>query len=210
MMPRSPFRARPLIAAAALLLTASGLMGATALAAPHPGVSALVSAMMLDEKLSFVHGSQDPQSLGQAGYIPGVARLGIPPLRLTDGPAGVRVTHPSTAMPAPVLLASSFDNSLAREYGQVIGRDGRALGLDVLLSPMVNTIRVPYAGRNFETFSEDPLVSAETVANEVRGIQSEGLIATTKHYAENNQEQDRMTVNVNADEQTLHQVELAG
>jgi len=100
MMPRSPFRARPLIAAAALLLTASGLMGATALAAPHPGVSALVSAMMLDEKLSFVHGSQDPQSLGQAGYIPGVARLGIPPLRLTDGPAGVRVTRIATGIPA--------------------------------------------------------------------------------------------------------------
>ncbi|WP_203935715.1 beta-glucosidase family protein [Planosporangium mesophilum] len=177
-----------------------------------PGISvdALLAAMTLDEKLTFVHGDRDPQSLGQAGYIPGVARLGIPPLRLTDGPAGVRVTHPSTAMPAPVALASAFDETLARRYGEVIGRDGRALGQDVLLSPMVNTIRVPYAGRNFETFSEDPLVSARTVAQEVRGIQSQGLIATVKHYAENNQEADRMAVDVRVDEQTMREIELAG
>jgi beta-glucosidase len=209
---RYPFRACLVVATVALVLGAS----TAAVALPQPrsqdrgSVGALLAAMTLDEKLSFVHGSPDPHSLGQAGYIPGVARLGIPPLRLTDGPAGVRVTHPATAMPAPVMLASSFDDRLARGYGQVIGRDGRALGQDVLLSPMVNTIRVPYAGRNFETFSEDPLVNASTVANEVHGIQGEGLIATTKHYAENNQEQDRMTVNVNVDEQTLHQVELAG
>src|SRR5581483_8591131 len=177
---------------------------------PHGSVDALLAAMTLDEKLTFVHGGTDPQSLGQAGYIPGVPRLGIPPLRLTDGPAGVRVTHASTAMPAPVALASTFDTGLARRYGQVIGRDGRALGQDVLLSPMVNTIRVPYAGRNFETFSEDPLVSATTVAQEVRGIQSQGLIATVKHYAENNQERDRMSVDVRVDDQTLRQVELAG
>src|SRR4051812_8577229 len=182
----------------------------TPAAAAAPRVEPLVGAMTLAEKVGFVHGSQDPASLGQAGFIPGVARLGIPPLRLTDGPAGVRVTHPATAMPAPVALASAFDRRLARRYGAVIGRDGRALGLDVLLSPMVNQIRVPYAGRNFETFSEDPLVSAETVAAEVRGIQGEGLIATTKHYAENNQEQDRMAVDVQVDEQTMHEIELAG
>jgi beta-glucosidase len=212
MSPRPRFHAPLFVAAAALALAVS--TAADALPPSHGhhrgSVDALLAAMTLDEKLSFVHGSPDPASLGQAGYIPGVARLGIPPLRLTDGPAGIRVSHPSTAMPAPVMLASSFDDRLAREFGQVIGRDGRALGLDVLLSPMVNSIRVPYAGRNFETFSEDPLVNANTVANEVRGIQSEGLIATAKHYAENNQEQDRMTVNVHADEQTLHQVELAG
>jgi beta-glucosidase len=184
-------------------------------AAAHPAtqrgsVDALLAAMTLDEKLTFVHGSVDPQSLGEAGYVPGVARLGIPPLRLTDGPAGVRVTHPSTAVPAPVALASTFDSALARRYGQVIGRDGRALGQDVLLSPMVNTIRVPYGGRNFETFSEDPLVSANTVAQEIQGIQSQGLIATVKHFAENNQEQNRESVDVRVGEQAMREVELAG
>jgi beta-glucosidase len=202
------------------LIALTALVTPVAHAAPEPGATtspasagspdALIAAMTLAEKISFVHGSSDPQSLGQAGYIPGVARLGIPPLRLTDGPAGVRVTHPSTAMPAPVALASSFDPALARQYGEIIGRNGRALGQDVLLSPMVNTIRVPYAGRNFETFSEDPLLSGQTVAGEVRGIQSQGLIATTKHYAENNQEQDRQTVDVQVGEQALHEIELSG
>lgn len=168
----------------------------------------LVSLMTLDEKLSFVHGTSDPAHLGEAGYIPGVPRLGIPPLRLTDGPAGIRIGTNATAMPAPVALASSFDDTLAQRFGQVIGRDGRALGQDVLLAPMVNIIRVPYAGRNFETFSEDPLLSARTAAAEVKGVQSQGLIATVKHFAENNQETDRTAVDVNVDEQTLREIEL--
>ncbi|MFG3294777.1 glycoside hydrolase family 3 C-terminal domain-containing protein [Streptomyces sp. NPDC048179] len=200
----------------AALLAGSGLVAPTASGAGGSGVTvrvsarvaALVARMTLDEKLSFVHGGTDPQALGQAGYIPGVPRLGIPELRLTDGPAGVRVNEHATAMPAPVALASSFDDRLAREFGRTVGRDGRALGQDVLLAPMTNTIRVPYAGRNFETFSEDPLLSSRMVAGEVEGVQSQGLIATVKHYAENNQEDNRMGVNVNVDEQTLRQIEL--
>ncbi|GGX67921.1 beta-glucosidase family protein [Streptomyces fructofermentans] len=173
-----------------------------------PRVEGLVARLTLDEKISLLHGATDPEDLGQAGYVPGVARLGIPPLRLADGPAGVRAARHATALPAPVLLASAFDPALARRYGGVIGREGRALGQDVLLSPMVNLIRTPYAGRNFETFSEDPLLSADLVAEEIRGIQGEGLIATVKHFAMNNQEQDRESVDVRVDEQTLHEVEL--
>ncbi|MFJ9041675.1 beta-glucosidase [Streptomyces sp. NPDC102406] len=175
-----------------------------------PRVESLLRRLTLDEKLTFLHGATDPRDLGQAGYVPGVPRLGIPPLRLADGPAGVRVTAHATALPAPVLLASAFDPALARRYGQVIGREGRALGQDVLLSPMVNLIRTPYAGRNFETFSEDPLLASDVVAQEIEGIQGEGLIATVKHFALNNQEKDRMTIDVRADEQTLHELELRG
>ncbi|MFJ8948515.1 beta-glucosidase [Streptomyces sp. NPDC102381] len=173
-------------------------------------VEALLGRLTLDEKLTFLHGADDPQDLGQAGYIPGVPRLAIPPLRLADGPAGVRVTKHATALPAPVLLASSFDPALARRYGEVIGREGRALGQDVLLSPMVNLIRTPYAGRNFETFSEDPLLSGDMVTEEIGGIQDKGLIATVKHFALNNQEKDRTSVDVRADEQTMHELELRG
>ncbi|MEU6557095.1 glycoside hydrolase family 3 C-terminal domain-containing protein [Streptomyces sp. NPDC046915] len=187
---------------------ASGAGDARVTVSVSPRVAALIARMSLDEKLSFVHGGTDPRALGQAGYIPGVPRLGIPELRLTDGPAGVRVNAHATAMPAPVALASSFDDRLARTFGQVVGRDGRALGQDVLLSPMTNIIRVPYAGRNFETFSEDPLLSSRMVSGEIGGVQSQGLIATVKHYAENNQEDNRMGVNVNVDEQTLRQIEL--
>ncbi|MEU4611299.1 beta-glucosidase family protein [Streptomyces umbrinus] len=176
--------------------------------AAGPRVEGLLTKLTLDEKLSMLHGATDPKALGQAGYVPGVERLGIPPLRLADGPAGVRVKQHATALPAPVLLAAAFDPGLARRYGQVIGREGRALGQDVLLSPMVNLIRTPYAGRNFETFSEDPLLSADLVAEEIKGIQSEGLIATVKHYAMNNQEKDRDSIDVRVDEQTLNEVEL--
>ncbi|WOX25660.1 beta-glucosidase family protein [Streptomyces solicathayae] len=170
----------------------------------------LLEQLTLDEKISLLHGARDPNGLGQAGYVPGVPRLGIPELRLADGPAGVRVRKTATALPAPVMLAAAFDPGLARAYGRVIGREGRALGQDVLLSPMVNLIRTPYAGRNFETFSEDPLLSADLVAEEVRGIQAEGLVATVKHFALNNQERDRTSVDARASERTLHETELRG
>ncbi|MFI8343796.1 beta-glucosidase [Streptomyces sp. NPDC085639] len=173
-------------------------------------IDALLERLTLDEKTALLHGARDPAPLGQAGYVPGVPRLGIPALRLADGPAGVRVAEPATALPAPVLLASAFDPALAREYGRVLGREGRALGQDVLLGPMANLIRTPYAGRNFETFAEDPILTADLVGELVRGIQDEGLIATVKHFALNNQEHGRDTVDVIAAEQTLHETELRG
>ncbi|MDV5144243.1 glycoside hydrolase family 3 C-terminal domain-containing protein [Streptomyces sp. SBC-4] len=178
------------------------------LAPPAGRVDDLLARLTLDEKVSLLHGATDPGSLGQAGHVPGVPRLGIPPLRLADGPAGIRVRRTATALPAPVMLAAAFDPGLARAYGRVIGREGRALGQDVLLSPMANLIRTPYAGRNFETFSEDPLLTADLVAEEIRGIQAEGLVATVKHFALNNQERDRTKVDVRADEQTQHETEL--
>ncbi|MEU6981006.1 glycoside hydrolase family 3 C-terminal domain-containing protein [Streptomyces sp. NPDC046371] len=224
--PRHLSRRRLLLAlagAAALSAVAAGA-GRVLAAPPPPGartgrpvparlserVRTLVAQLTLDEKTTLLHGATDPAGLGQAGYVPGVPRLGIPPLRLADGPAGVRVARRATALPAPVMLAAAFDPALARAYGQVIGHEGRALGQDVLLAPMVNLIRTPYAGRNFETFAEDPLLSADLVAEEVRGIQAEGLVATVKHLALNNQERDRMSVDVRAAEQTLHETELRG
>ncbi|MFJ7159422.1 beta-glucosidase [Streptomyces sp. NPDC101118] len=195
-------------------LTAARLAAEAPARPARPGSAARVQALLerltLDEKLGLLHGDRDPASLGQAGYVPGVPRLGIPPLRLADGPAGVRVAKPATALPAPVLLASAFDPALAREYGRVIGREGRALGQDVLLSPMVNLIRTPYAGRNFETFAEDPKLTADLVGEVIRGIQDEGLIATVKHFALNNQEQGRTSVDVVAGEQVMHETELRG
>ncbi|WP_328497728.1 beta-glucosidase [Streptomyces sp. NBC_00414] len=198
------------VALAATTGSSAPARAATREPAAGPRVEGLLVRLTLDEKISLLHGATDPKSLGQAGYVPGVERLGIPPLRLADGPAGVRVKQRATALPAPVLLASAFDPDLARRYGRVIGHEGRALGQDVLLSPMVNLVRTPYAGRNFETFSEDPLLSADLVAEEIKGIQGEGLIATVKHYAMNNQEKDRETVDVRVDEQTLNEVELRG
>ncbi|MFE4620606.1 beta-glucosidase [Streptomyces sp. NPDC056747] len=198
------------LAAAASPVAVAGTRsrGTTPLAPPAGRVDDLLARLTLDEKVSLLHGAADPASLGQAGHVPGVPRLGIPPLRLADGPAGIRVRRTATALPAPVMLAAAFDPGLARAYGRVIGLEGRALGQDVLLSPMANLIRTPYAGRNFETFSEDPLLTADLVAEEIRGIQAEGLVATVKHFALNNQERDRTSVDVRAGEQTLHETEL--
>ncbi|MFE3558839.1 glycoside hydrolase family 3 C-terminal domain-containing protein [Streptomyces sp. NPDC059193] len=187
---------------------------ATPAQAPEPASAARVDSLLerltLEEKTALLHGARDPASLGQAGYVPGVPRLGIPALRVADGPAGVRVARPATALPAPVLLASAFDPELAREYGRVLGREGRALGQDVLLAPMAHLIRTPYAGRNSETFAEDPRLTADLVAAMVRGIQDEGLIATAGHFALGDQEHGRDTVDVIATEQTLHETALRG
>ncbi|MEV4289911.1 glycoside hydrolase family 3 C-terminal domain-containing protein [Nonomuraea bangladeshensis] len=175
-------------------------------------VDALLRGLTLQEKIALLHGAADPAAKGAAGYVPGVPRLGIPELRLADGPAGVRgavqAGGRATALPAPVALAATFDPGLARRYGAVLGRECRALGMDVILAPMVNIVRVPQAGRNFETLGEDPVLAAALAAAEVRGIQGEGAIATVKHYAANNFENERQNVDVRVDERTLREVYL--
>ncbi len=172
-------------------------------------VDQLLAKMTLDEKLSMLHGIKDPEpaiGLDAAGYVPGVPRLGIPPLRLADGPAGIRTTATATALPAPVVLAASFDRALARRYGEVMGMEGLARNQQVLLAPMVNMVRVPQAGRNFETLGEDPYLAGELVAAEITGIQSQGMMATVKHFAANNQEQDRLTISATVDERSLREI----
>jgi beta-glucosidase len=173
-------------------------------------IDALVASMTLDEKLSMLYGTQDPKSYGEAGYLAGVPRLGIPALRLTDGPAGIRTAQPATALPAPVALASTFSPELAKQYGQILGRDARARYQNVLLAPMVNIVRVPQGGRNFETLGEDPLLAGSLVAPEIEGVQGEGVVATVKHYAFNNQENARMSVSADLDEATMHEIYLPG
>jgi beta-glucosidase len=176
-------------------------------------IDELIQAMTLDEKIAMlignpIAGPPDPLGFAGAGYVPGVPRLGIPPLRFSDGPAGVRTPLPTTALPAPVALAATFSPQLAGAYGSVLGREAQARHQDVLFGPMANLVRVPLAGRNFETLGEDPLLQSRLVEREVEAIQRAGTIATIKHFAENNQENNRMGVNVNVDPQTLHEIEL--
>ncbi|MDR1432464.1 MAG: glycoside hydrolase family 3 C-terminal domain-containing protein, partial [Propionibacteriaceae bacterium] len=181
---------------------------------PSSRVASLIAQMTQAEKLSFVVNNVDPADITSAGYIPGVERLGIPPLRLVDGTAGIRtgtgITEKATAMPVPTMLGSTFDPDLAYAYGQAVGEEGRALQEDVLLAPMINIIRVPQSGRNFETFSEDPLVTAAIAAKEISGVQDAGMIATAKHYALNNQEANKTAVSANVSEQAFHEVYLPG
>ena len=167
-------------------------------------VEALLSRMTLEEKIQMLHGAH---RRGFIGYVPAIPRLGIPELALTDGPAGVR-HGPGTALPAPVALAATWDRSLAQEYGAALGAETKAKGQNILLGPMVNIVRVPEGGRNFETFGEDPFLTAQMAAAEIRGIQSQGIIAEVKHYAANNQEKERLQVSAEVDERTLREIYL--
>ena len=178
-------------------------------------VAALLAALTLDDKISLVRGGMpgvmgpspaDP--LGEVGYLPGIPRLGIPPLRLTDGPAGVRITPPTTALPAPVALAATFSIELAERYGRVLGHESRAMRQDVIYAPMLNIVRVPQAGRNFETLGEDPTLTTQLGVAQVRAIQHEGVIATAKHFAANNQENERQSIDAVVDERTLREIEF--
>ncbi|MDT8397772.1 MAG: glycoside hydrolase family 3 C-terminal domain-containing protein [Pseudomonadales bacterium] len=176
-------------------------------------VDALLTRMTLEEKIGMLHGRADPDpalGLNGAGYVQGVPRLNIPPLRLADGPAGIRTRLPATALPAPIALAASFDADLAFRYGASIGREGLARHQNVLLSPMVNIVRVPQAGRNFETLGEDPHLAAVMVGAEIKGIQEQGLMATVKHFIANNQEDNRFAVDTTIDERTLREIYLPG
>jgi beta-glucosidase len=161
------------------------------LAPAHEASSTLVGELLaqltVDEKLALTQGGRDPAYLGQAGYVAGVPRLKIPPLRFADGPVGILNRFDTTALPQAICLASTFDPELAGEYGTVLGREARATGMDVVLGPMVNIARVPNWGRNITSFGEDPLLASRLVGPEIDGIQRQGAMATTKHFVANNQ-----------------------
>lgn len=171
-------------------------------------VAEIVESLSREEKIQLVHGTTDPDHEA-TGYIAGVERLGIPPLRLVDGPMGIRTnTETATAFPASILLAASFDPALAKEFGAALGREAKDRNQDVVLGPGVNLIRVPHCGRNFEYFSEDPVLAGSVGVGVVEGIQSEGVIATTKHYVANNQERNRCHVSAEVDERALRELYL--
>ncbi|WP_459193771.1 beta-glucosidase [Halosimplex sp. J119] len=172
-------------------------------------VSDLLDGLTLDEKVSLTHGAADTDGTA-TGFVPGIERLDLPAVRLSDGPLGVRTDEPATAFPAPMALAASFDTDLAREFGAALGREATARNQDVLLGPGLNLVRVPHCGRNFEYYAEDPVVTGRFAAGVVEGIESEDVIATPKHFAANNQETARASVSAEVDERVLRELYLPG
>jgi beta-glucosidase len=170
-----------------------------------------MAQLTLEEKAALVAG---------ADYWHTVAAPGIPSICLADGPHGVRKTQsssedfglgesiPSTCFPPATGMASSWNPDLVEQVGRALGDESRAQGVAVLLGPGINIKRSPLCGRNFEYFSEDPLVSGELGASYVRGLQSRGVGASLKHFAANNQETNRMTVSAEVDERTLRELYL--
>jgi beta-glucosidase len=164
-------------------------------------VNDLAAKMTLEEKIDYIGGYK-------GFYIRGIERLGLPEIKLTDGPVGTHKDGKSTAYPASVLSAATWDTALVYELGRQLGRDSRARGVHVLLAPGVNILRAPMGGRNFEYFTEDPTLNARMAVAYVKGLQDEKVVATVKHYAANNQEWDRHNVSSDIDERTLHEIYL--
>jgi len=175
---------------------------------PQARADELLAAMTLAEKVSMLHGiNTSANSFATVGYLPAIPRLNVPAVTMTDGPAGIRDgADKATELPSPSAEAASFDTNVAQLYGSVLGGDAKALGQDQVFGPGMNIQRVPVNGRNFEYYSEDPYLSGIMGGYDVRGIQSQGVIATVKHYVGNNQETNRMTVSVNVDDRTLHEI----
>jgi len=163
-------------------------------------VEGILSRMTLEEKIDFIGGNDM--------YTRAVPRLGIPALKMSDGPLGVRTWGPSTAYPGGIALAASWDTALAKRIGIMMGKDARARGVNFLLGPAMNIYRAPMCGRNFEYFGEDPYLAARIAVADIEGIQSQGVAATAKHFAGNNQEWDRHNVSSDIDERTLREIYL--
>ncbi len=163
---------------------------------PAQQAEALVARMTLAQKITEVHGLQDAD---HQRYVPGIPSLGIPPLVITNGPAGVGpgddpAQQPATALPAPISLAASFDPSLANQYGRLIGSEAADLGNNLVEGPDVNIVRIPEAGRTFESLSEDPFLTSSIGTAEIQGIQAQpGMIAEVKHFDAYEQETYRNT-----------------
>ena len=177
--------------------------------APDERTKLLLSQMTLDEKIALLHGAMampfgpfklPAGAIGSAGFIPGNERLGIPALQESDASLGV--TNPlmvrgpndmSTALPSSLALAATFDPTIAYEGGRVVGSEAKAKTINVQLAGGVDLARDPRNGRNFEYAGEDPLLAGMIAGESVRGIQSQGIISTAKHYALNDQEHNRNT-----------------
>lgn len=178
-------------------------------------IDSLISLMTIEEKVAMIH-SESSFASG------GVARLGIPHWVMSDGPHGVRKEHGTdyvpdegvmdsiTYLPVGVTLASTWNPQLGYEYGKVLGEEAKARGKDVILGPGINIIRTPVNGRNFEYLSEDPYLVSKMVVGYIKGVQDQEIAACVKHYAANNQEIDRNTVNVEMSERTLQEIYLPG
>jgi beta-glucosidase len=172
-------------------------------------VQSLLDRLELDEKLLLL-GGKPGQGGAQANSATfPIERIGLPELRMADGPMGVHWwCDASTAYPALIAAAASFDAALWYELGAALGRDCRARGVHILLAPGVNIYRGPYCGRNFEYAGEDPFLSSRFGVEYIRGVQDQGVSATVKHFAVNFMEYARHTASSDLDERTLHEIYL--
>ncbi|OQY10537.1 MAG: glycosyl hydrolase [Marinitoga sp. 4572_148] len=188
-------------------------------------IERFVNDMTLDEKLDLIvgpglpgqFGNEDVEVKGTVGVIRGVK--GLPDINLADGPAGLRIPperpgddykYYTTSFPIASMLASTWNRKILRKVGEAMGEETKEYGVDVLLAPALNIQRNPLGGRNFEYYSEDPVVSGEMAASFVEGVQSKGVGTSIKHYVANNQETNRMKIDTIVSERALREIYLKG
>lgn len=166
-------------------------------------VDDLMARLMLDEKVSLLAGAGSMT-------LNAVPRLGIPEIRMTDGPTGVRSSEgdPATVVPVGVALAATWNPDLAHSVGEAVAEEARGYGASVLLAPTINIVRSPRWGRNFETYSEDPLLAGRLAVGYIRGVQQTGVGASVKHFAANNQETHRFVTDSRVSERVLREIYL--
>jgi beta-glucosidase len=162
---------------------------------------AWISKLTLEQKVELVGGVDDM-------YTHAAPAIDLPRFKMSDASVGVRTWGPTTAYAGGVALAATWDPAFARSLGESLGKDARARSVNFLLGPGVNIARSPIAGRNFEYLSEDPYLNSILVVPYIQGVQSQGVIATVKHYALNNQEYNRHNVDSEADERTMREIYL--
>src|SRR6267154_1579971 len=164
-------------------------------------IDSILNQMTIEEKIDLLGGVD-------GFYLRGVPRLGVPRFKMADGPLGVRNDGPATTMSAGIALAATWNPALAERVGTEIGRDARAKGVHFLLGPGVNIYRAPMNGRNFEYFGEDPFLASRIAVGYIKGVQSQGVSATVKHFMGNNSEFDRHNTDTIIDERTMREIYL--